>query len=172
MKESITTEEHVVETTLDNQTALSIETPCNNSQHYIDEVYQKLKSAKCLFENFSITLNELENTLNILAKKIEKNLLKNTKGFVSRKKISIRIIRAHMKTSNSLTTLRGTLGPSFCSLHEKHKIYPSNGFSRELDELEEMLLETWCIQQKNAIRLMKIANQHIERINGLYINKI
>lgn len=77
-----------------------------------------------------------------------------------------------MKTSNSLTTLRGTLGPSFCSLHEKHKIYPSNGFSRELDELEEMLLETWSIQQKNATKLMKIANQHIERINDLYINKI
>lgn len=50
MKESITTEEHVVETTLDNQpskqAAPSLETPCNNSQYYIDEVYQKLKSAK------------------------------------------------------------------------------------------------------------------------------
>lgn len=117
MKESITTEEHVVETTLDNQpsnqTAPSLEKPCNNSQYYIDEVYQKLKSAKCLFEDFSFTIAELEKTLNILAKKIERKLLKNTKGFVSRKKISIRIIRAHMKTSNSLTTLRGTLGPSF-----------------------------------------------------------
>lgn len=176
MKESITTEEHVVETTFDNQpsnqTAPSIEAPCNNSQYYIDEVYEKLKSAKCLFENFSITITELENTLNILANKIERKLLKNTKGFVSRKKISTRIIRAHMKTSNNLTTLRGTLGPSFCSLHEKLKVYRPHDFSREMDELEDMLEETWLIQRDNAAKLVKIANQHIKYINDLYVNKI
>lgn len=176
MKESITTEEHVVETTLDhepsNQTAPSIEAPCNNSQHYIDELYQKLKSAKCLFENFSITLTELENNLSILADKIERKLLKNTQGYFSRERLSFRIISAHMKTSNNLTTLRDTLGPSYRALHEKYKIYPSHGFSRELDELEEMLSETWGIQQKNATKLVKIGNQHIKRINNLYINKM
>lgn len=149
--------------------APSLKVSSDINQACIDEIYKRIDFTLSSFKSFGIKTKSFEITLEAFKKKTERKLLITNKGFISRRKRSIKMIQSHIDQYNKLADLKNSISSEIRDLSDRLE-YTKAASRNDIIDFMWILVDIDDALYKVKKPFIKVITQHMNEINALAKN--